>query len=528
MQSYLVQTVKVVPSAAPEGQSPEFKTAYEKGAQHTRVKDFKKAIEQFTLALRINPKNTIAYSGRAFAHLCLGDYDNAVNDCSRALAVDPTNTLAYHTRGLARSKQKKHQEAMDNFSRILDEINSEDSHALINIGYLCYCLGQFKKAFSCFTKAIAIDPLEPAAFSNRGALLFEEATSEEAKRDFLAALNKDQNFPPANYGMALTLFSETKDKEDSDAEVNLKKKYEEAEEYASKAIQYVTKNAIYLTRACIYLSLKQFDKAIADCDTVKKANPDEALAYYVYRIALQYKLEYSHPTWSSPSTIDKSIIEKSIKEQAELVANTEKALLLDRQEVIKCHRHLKKFFLISPPHEDFYRYAQLCLIGMKFETGINYLIKALEYEPTNDIYIAALSHALLNTREESLAPHPPKILFQLLMESIQILPREESIKVLETILAKKSALSFRLISQVGSFFTSLNYKKLLRTKLTELKSPSENVIYFESPAPATTQTLFSPAAGYQRTVETKIAEEKNSQSTSSHKEPIRAKTPTTE
>ena len=62
------------------------------------------AIQDYTEAVRINPKNTNAYYNRAVTHNCLGDYRSAVQDYSEFIRLVPENAGAYNSRGNAYSK----------------------------------------------------------------------------------------------------------------------------------------------------------------------------------------------------------------------------------------------------------------------------------------------------------------------------------------------------------------------------------------------------------------------------------------
>jgi len=50
-------------------------------------------------AIRLNPKNAMAYANRATAKEVMGDLDGAIADYSRAIKLNPRYVAAYNNRG---------------------------------------------------------------------------------------------------------------------------------------------------------------------------------------------------------------------------------------------------------------------------------------------------------------------------------------------------------------------------------------------------------------------------------------------
>ncbi len=66
--------------------------------QYERKIAYKTAIENFSIALSINPRLTIAYVYRSYFRFKLNDYQGGINDLSSAIKLEPYNALFYYLR----------------------------------------------------------------------------------------------------------------------------------------------------------------------------------------------------------------------------------------------------------------------------------------------------------------------------------------------------------------------------------------------------------------------------------------------
>ena len=65
------------------------------------------ALEDFTKAIEMAPKNAVLYCDRGYTYACKKNFPAAVEDYTRALELDPRLRLAYANRALAYEKMKK-------------------------------------------------------------------------------------------------------------------------------------------------------------------------------------------------------------------------------------------------------------------------------------------------------------------------------------------------------------------------------------------------------------------------------------
>jgi Tetratricopeptide repeat len=77
------------------------KEYFDKGNSKFDIKDFSGAIQDFTKAIKFNPKYAMAYNNRGFAKTELHDYIAAIQDYNKAIEFDPRNTTYYNNRAFA-------------------------------------------------------------------------------------------------------------------------------------------------------------------------------------------------------------------------------------------------------------------------------------------------------------------------------------------------------------------------------------------------------------------------------------------
>ncbi|KAG9254472.1 hsc70 cochaperone [Emericellopsis atlantica] len=85
-----------------EEKKKEAEALKSKGNAAMAQKDYKSAVDLYTQALNVHPRNAIFLSNRAAAHSAAKDHASARTDAESAVAIDPTYTKAWSRLGLAR------------------------------------------------------------------------------------------------------------------------------------------------------------------------------------------------------------------------------------------------------------------------------------------------------------------------------------------------------------------------------------------------------------------------------------------
>lgn len=98
----LVLFANVVNCYGAKGKAEEF---FEQGKKFSSVENVDQAIDNYSKAIKINPKFSKAYNNRGIAYIWKKQYDLAIVDFSKAIESDPQNGQAYHNRAIVYSYQ---------------------------------------------------------------------------------------------------------------------------------------------------------------------------------------------------------------------------------------------------------------------------------------------------------------------------------------------------------------------------------------------------------------------------------------
>jgi tetratricopeptide (TPR) repeat protein len=77
-------------------------------------------VQDYSEAIKLDPKNAEAYNNRANAYSLLGKYEEAVKDYDEAIKLDAKSAKIYANRAVIRARQGKKDEAQKDFKRALE------------------------------------------------------------------------------------------------------------------------------------------------------------------------------------------------------------------------------------------------------------------------------------------------------------------------------------------------------------------------------------------------------------------------
>jgi tetratricopeptide (TPR) repeat protein len=89
---------------------------YQRGMESFRLRQFAKAIADFSRAIELDPKYVEAYANRGYAYSEQGKTEQAIKDYERVIALDPNRALAYYNRGVIFLEEKNLDRAIEDFS----------------------------------------------------------------------------------------------------------------------------------------------------------------------------------------------------------------------------------------------------------------------------------------------------------------------------------------------------------------------------------------------------------------------------
>ncbi|MFM5961714.1 MAG: tetratricopeptide repeat protein, partial [Dolichospermum sp.] len=76
-------------------------------------------IDDYNLAIKINPNDADAYHNRGNVRSALGDKQGAIDDYNQAIKINPNYALAYNNRGIVRYDLGDKQGAIDDYNQAI-------------------------------------------------------------------------------------------------------------------------------------------------------------------------------------------------------------------------------------------------------------------------------------------------------------------------------------------------------------------------------------------------------------------------
>ena len=170
-----------------------------RGGLHLSNQNYDRAINDYSEAIRLNPKSAIGFHNRGLAYLRMGRIDPAVKDFDEAISLNPRFVNAFVNRALAyQEKARWDFDAYlaedlyeDRAIRDLDEairLDPNSATAFRSRGFLNTRRQRYDRAIADFDQAIRLDPTVATAFSGRAYALRFVGRYERAIADYRKAL----------------------------------------------------------------------------------------------------------------------------------------------------------------------------------------------------------------------------------------------------------------------------------------------------------------------------------------------------
>lgn len=164
------------------------------GSPEYDMKMIKKAIEDCSKAILINPKNSDLYITRRGAYEIIGDLKNALIDCNSAIKLSPNNHYYYYRRAHVYTALSQLEMGLQDFDKAIRLIPNGEHGLyiyLVNRGELKYDLKMFEDAILDYNRAVEIDPTDSYAYRKRSLAKEALGKKDEADRDYQTSLKLD-------------------------------------------------------------------------------------------------------------------------------------------------------------------------------------------------------------------------------------------------------------------------------------------------------------------------------------------------
>jgi len=174
---------------------------YEKGNFYYEQGDYDRAIENYNMAIVLNPKFLECYFNRALCYYNKKNYDKAIEDYTKAIEIDPDNPLIYNNRGDAFYRKQDFEKAIADYNKATT-LNPQYLKAYYNRGLAYASMQDYESGVENFTKVIELDPNFAEAYNARGLAYEFLEKYDEAIADYQKALEINPGFTEAQEHLA--------------------------------------------------------------------------------------------------------------------------------------------------------------------------------------------------------------------------------------------------------------------------------------------------------------------------------------
>ena len=127
------------------------------GMEFAQLKLLKNAIDEFDLAIKLNPKNPNIYRKKGLILFGMSRYDEAKTNYEKAISLNPQDTQAYINLGMVNYTTGNRTEALADWEKaIVLKTDDNDGKALNNIANIYKYENNFNKAIEYYLSLIHI------------------------------------------------------------------------------------------------------------------------------------------------------------------------------------------------------------------------------------------------------------------------------------------------------------------------------------------------------------------------------------
>lgn len=172
----------------------------------SRTKVWHDSLALWTDTIKKNPDAALPYSNRAALFLRNRQFENAVSDLNHAILIRPKYVSAHYNRGLALKEMGKFNEAVADFSFVLQNKSRDVVSVYMMRGEANMYAGNALDALNDFTEALKYNPNIAQAYYQRGLILHSVTQYKDAINDYNRALEIDPKFADVYYVRALSFY----------------------------------------------------------------------------------------------------------------------------------------------------------------------------------------------------------------------------------------------------------------------------------------------------------------------------------
>jgi tetratricopeptide (TPR) repeat protein len=139
-----------------------------RGISHEGLGDYDKAIEDYTTALNLDPRSSLAHQNRGNTYVEKGDLNAALADFSRSIKLNPDSAAVWNSRAFVWCSLSNFDAALSDCARAV-QLNAQDANVYITRGNVFSRMGNFRDAVADYSMAITLNSNFVIAYNNRAA-----------------------------------------------------------------------------------------------------------------------------------------------------------------------------------------------------------------------------------------------------------------------------------------------------------------------------------------------------------------------
>lgn len=160
---------------------------FNRGVRNFQNEQFTEAIDDFNVAMMIEPNEASTYKNLAISYIRVEDNENATKAYKKALDLDQNDIQLYINYGYHQYNLKNYQETVDVMNKVLEkEPGQKEAVQYIALSY--NMMGNTEKAMESYNSALVDDPNNPDLFYNRGLLHYMAESYDNAAADFIKVI----------------------------------------------------------------------------------------------------------------------------------------------------------------------------------------------------------------------------------------------------------------------------------------------------------------------------------------------------
>ena len=224
------------------------------------------AIEAYSNAINLNPRNANTHNNRGIAYAEKGKLDNAIEDYNITIQLRPDYANVNYNKRIVYTNKGNYGLAIQEAIKMI-ELNLEFSQTYHNRAVAYSKKGEIELAIKDYTKAIELYPDDPNTYYDRGNTYYEKGDYDRAIEDYTEAIELNPAFVSAYINRG-NVYGNKND-------------YDRAIKDHTKAIELNPKSAnAYNNRGVAYGEKDDADRAIENYTKAIELNPNHDIAYY--------------------------------------------------------------------------------------------------------------------------------------------------------------------------------------------------------------------------------------------------------